>query len=60
MKASAYEHTRCSRYMRRADGLRTFDSLIAATAMENGFTLVTKNRKHFAMIADLQLRVPDY
>jgi len=34
----------------KSDGLRTFDALIAATAIENGFTLVSKNRKHFQMI----------
>ena len=42
----------------KADGLRTFDALIAATATENGFTLVSKNRKHFDMIGELQLEVP--
>jgi predicted nucleic acid-binding protein len=44
----------------KADGLRTFDALIAATAIENGFTLVSKNRKHFQMIGELSLEVPDY
>jgi predicted nucleic acid-binding protein len=36
------------------------DALIAATAIENGFTLVSKNRKHFQMISDLKLEVPGY
>jgi predicted nucleic acid-binding protein len=44
----------------RSDGLRTFDSLIAATAIERGFTLVSRNRKHFAMIGDLRLEAPQY
>ena len=46
--------------MQKPDGLRTFDALIAATAMEDGFTLVSKNRKHFQMIAGLKLEVPGY
>ena len=32
----------------------------AATAIENGFTLVSKNRKHFQMIGELKLEVPGY
>ncbi len=44
----------------RSDGLQTLDSLIAATALEEGLTLATKNRKHFQMIADLKLEVPSY
>ncbi len=44
----------------KSDGLRTFVALIAATAVEEGFTLISKNRKHFQMIADLELEVPDY
>jgi hypothetical protein len=44
----------------KPDGLRTFDALIAATAIEDGFTLVSKNRKHFQMISDLNLEVPIY
>jgi predicted nucleic acid-binding protein len=41
-------------------GLRTLDSLIAATALEEGLTLESKNRKHFQMIGDLKLDVPNY
>jgi len=41
-------------------GLRTFDSLIAAAAIEAELTLVSKNRKHFAMIEGISLEVPDY
>jgi predicted nucleic acid-binding protein len=44
----------------RGHGMQTFDSLIAATALEDGLTLVTKNRKHFQMIGDLNLEVPNY
>ena len=44
----------------KSHGLRTFDSLIAATALEGGLTLVTKNRKHFWMIDRISLQVPDY
>jgi len=44
----------------RSHGLRTLDSLIAATALEEGLTLVSKNRKHFQIIGDLKLQVPDY
>jgi tRNA(fMet)-specific endonuclease VapC len=44
----------------KSDGLRTFDALIAATAIENGFTLVSKNQKHFQMIGELKLEVPSY
>jgi predicted nucleic acid-binding protein len=44
----------------RSDGLRTFDSLIAATAIQRDFALVTWNRKHFAMIDGLRLGAPRY
>ena len=44
----------------RSHGLRTIDSLIAATALEHGFTLATKNRKHYAMIEGLDLQIPEY
>ncbi len=44
----------------KSGGLRTFDALIAATAIESGFTLVSKNRKHFQMIGELSLETPDY
>lgn len=37
----------------KSNGLRTFDSLIAATAIEERRTLVTRNRKHFGMIEGL-------
>jgi predicted nucleic acid-binding protein len=44
----------------KSDGLRTFDSLIAATAMEWGRVLVSRNRKHFAMIEGLQIDAPRF
>ncbi len=44
----------------RSHGLQPFDALIAATAIEENLTLVSKNRKHFAMIANLSLQVPRY
>ena len=44
----------------KSAGLQTLVSLIAATALEEGLTLATKNRKHFQMIGDLKLEVPNY
>jgi len=44
----------------RSAGLQTLDSLIAATALEEGLLLATKNRKHFQMIGDLKVEVPNY
>jgi predicted nucleic acid-binding protein len=44
----------------KSHGLHVFDSLVAATAMEKAFTLVTLNRKHYHMIEGLQLEVPNY
>ena len=44
----------------KSDGLRTFDSLIAATAIEQNCALVSRNRKHFAMIEGLRLEAPQY
>src|SRR5713101_9889364 len=38
----------------KSHGLRTFDSLIAATALDGSFTLVTRNRKHFEMIEGIR------
>jgi predicted nucleic acid-binding protein len=43
----------------KPDGLRTFDALIAATAIKAGLTLVS-NRKHFQMIGGLSFEAPDY
>lgn len=44
----------------KSHGLHVFDSLVAATAIEEGLTLVSKNRRHFAMIEGLSLNVPQY
>lgn len=44
----------------KSHGLHVFDSLVAAAAIEEGLTLVTRNRRHFAMIEDLNLQVPEY
>lgn len=44
----------------KSDGLRTFNSLIAATAIEQNCPLVSRNRKHFAMIESLRLEMPQY
>jgi predicted nucleic acid-binding protein len=38
-------------------GLGMGDALIAATAAENHLTLCTANRRHFAGISDLQLKI---
>ena len=48
------------RQFAKSHGLRVFDSLIAATAIDEGLTLVTKNKKHFQMISALKLEVPSY
>jgi predicted nucleic acid-binding protein len=44
----------------KSDGLRTFDSLIAATALERGLVLASRNRKHFAMIKGSRVEVPRF
>jgi tRNA(fMet)-specific endonuclease VapC len=48
------------RQFAKSHGLRVFDSLIAATAIAEDLTLVTKNKKHFQMIGDLKLEIPSY
>jgi predicted nucleic acid-binding protein len=40
----------------REFGVRLPDALIAATALEHGLGLVTRNRKHFESIRGLRLR----
>jgi len=40
---------------KKGQRLEDFDLLIAATALVNGFTLVTNNTKHFKRIKDLKL-----
>jgi predicted nucleic acid-binding protein len=44
----------------KSHGLHVFDSLVAATAIDQGFTLVTRNQRHFAMISELIVQVPVY
>jgi len=44
----------------KSAGLHTLDAVIAATALEEALTLATRNRKHFQMIRDLKLEVPNY
>ncbi len=39
-----------------ADGLRTIDALVAATALQEDKTLVTANHKHFRKIPGLEVR----
>ncbi|MFY9619431.1 MAG: type II toxin-antitoxin system VapC family toxin [Pyrinomonadaceae bacterium] len=48
------------RQFARSHGLRVFDSLIAATAIDRDLKLVTKNKKHFQMISTLKLEIPRY
>src|SRR6266446_5479235 len=48
--ASSYD---LLRQFARSHGLRVFDSLIAATAIDEDLTLVTKNKRHFQMIGNL-------
>ena len=48
------------RQFAKSHGLRAFDSLIAATAIEEDLTLVTKNKKHFHMLSNLKLKIPSY
>jgi len=38
-----------------SDGLQLADALIAATAIENGFTLLTGNTRHFSSLEALKL-----
>ena len=44
--------------LRRGSPLRTPDALIAATAIEHGLELVTRNRRDFDGIPGLRLRDP--
>jgi hypothetical protein len=44
----------------KSHGLHVFDSVVAAAALEQGLTLVTRNKRHLAMIDGLILQVPDY
>jgi predicted nucleic acid-binding protein len=44
----------------KSHGLHVFDSLVAATALEEGLTLVTKNQRHFAIVNQLIVQKPGY
>lgn len=44
--------------IRRESGVRLPDALIAATAIEGGLRLVTRNRADFALIRGLRIREP--
>lgn len=44
--------------LKRTIRLPTPDALIAATALEHGFPLMTRNERHFRRVAGLDLRVP--
>ncbi len=44
--------------LRRGTGLRTPDALIAATALEHGLDLVTRNRRYFDRVRGLRVRDP--
>ncbi len=48
------------RQFAKSHGLRVFDSLIAATAIEENLTLLSRNKKHFQMISNLNLEIPSY
>jgi predicted nucleic acid-binding protein len=44
--------------LRRSLKLSTPDALIAATALEHNLPLMTRNKRHFGLVKDLDLRVP--
>jgi toxin FitB len=43
--------------IRRETGIRLPDAIIAATALENGLSLTTRNRKRFETVRGLRLRM---
>lgn len=44
--------------LRRKDGLRTPDALIAATALEHQLVLMTRNERDFQVVHNLKIRPP--
>lgn len=40
-----------------SSGIRAGDAIVAATATENGLTLITGNARHFRPIRDLSLKI---
>jgi predicted nucleic acid-binding protein len=44
--------------IRRSTGLDVADALIAATALEHGMMVMTRNRRHFERVAGLELQTP--
>jgi toxin FitB len=44
--------------LKRTTGLQTPDALIAATALEHGIPIMTRNRRHFGRVAGLRLVDP--
>jgi len=52
-------YARAKRYS-KSHGLTLADALIAATAMTNDFTLISRNEKHFRPIAGLKFLRADY
>jgi predicted nucleic acid-binding protein len=47
-----------ARLAHRGQLIGDFDTLIAATALHHGLTLVTRNRRHFELVPELPLHVP--
>jgi toxin FitB len=45
--------------IRRTTQLDTPDALIAATALEHGLPVMTRNRRHFERVANLVVRSPE-
>jgi predicted nucleic acid-binding protein len=44
--------------VRRTTGIPVPDALIAATALEHGMSVMTRNRRHFELVPGLALRAP--
>jgi toxin FitB len=44
--------------LKRTTQVPTPDALIAATALEHGLPLMTRNERHFCRVAGLELRTP--